>query len=114
MMESRHAQRKNEHLSLAAKYYDQVHQHHYFDQVRLIHDSLPEMTTDDVDLHVQLADNLEIECPFYIEAMTGGSVAVVGENTVLTENIVVEELKSKKLNLIEEKDPNLEYIFNNM
>ena len=33
MMESRHAQRKNEHLSLAAKYYDQVHQHHYFDQV---------------------------------------------------------------------------------
>lgn len=73
MMESRHAQRKNEHLSLAAKYYDQVHQHHYFDQVRLIHDSLPEMTTDDVDLHVQLADNLEIECPFYIEAMTGGS-----------------------------------------
>ena len=63
MMESRHAQRKNEHLSLAAKYYDQVHQHHYFDQVRLIHDSLPEMTTDDVDLHVQLADNLEIECP---------------------------------------------------
>ena len=53
MMKSRHAQRKNEHLSLAAKYYDQVHQHHYFDQVRLIHDSLPEMTTDDVDLHVQ-------------------------------------------------------------
>ena len=38
MMESRHAQRKNEHLSLAAKYYDQVHQHHYFDQERLIHD----------------------------------------------------------------------------
>lgn len=72
-MESRHAQRKNEHLSLAAKYYDQVHQHHYFDQVRLIHDSLPEMTTDDVDMHVQLADDLEIEQPYYIEAMTGGS-----------------------------------------
>lgn len=71
-MESRHAQRKNEHLSLAAKYYDQVHRH-YFDQVRLIHDSLPEMTTDEVNFQVQLADDLTINCPFYIEAMTGGS-----------------------------------------
>lgn len=71
-MESHHAQRKNEHLSLAAKYYDQVH-HHFFDQIRLIHDSLPEMATDDVDLHVELADNLQIDNPFYIEAMTGGS-----------------------------------------
>ncbi|WP_076461635.1 type 2 isopentenyl-diphosphate Delta-isomerase [Limosilactobacillus caccae] len=72
-MESRHAQRKNEHLSLAAKYYDEAHCNHYFDQVRLIHDSLPEIATDDVDMHVQLADDLEIEQPFYIEAMTGGS-----------------------------------------
>nr|WP_225209020.1 type 2 isopentenyl-diphosphate Delta-isomerase [Limosilactobacillus walteri] len=83
-MESRHAQRKNEHLSLAAKYYDQVHRH-YFDQVRLIHDSLPEMSTDDVDLHVQLADNLKIENPFYIEAMTGGSEQALKVNRQLAQ-----------------------------
>lgn len=83
-MESRHAQRKNEHLSLAAKYYNQVH-HHYFDQVRLIHDSLPELSTDDVDLHVQLADNLTIENPFYIEAMTGGSAQALKINRQLAQ-----------------------------
>ena len=40
-MESRQAQRKNEHLSLARKYYDQAHASHPFDQVRLIHTALP-------------------------------------------------------------------------
>lgn len=83
-MESKHAQRKNEHLSLAAKYYDQVHQN-YFNQVRLIHDSLPEIATTDVDLQVQLTDKLSLEWPFYIEAMTGGSSQALKINQQLAQ-----------------------------
>lgn len=71
-MESQQAQRKNEHLSLASKFYRQAHTHHYFDQVRLIHTGLPEMSLNDVDPHVHLG-GLCLEWPFYIEAMTGGS-----------------------------------------
>ena len=78
-MESQQAHRKDEHLSLATASYQQAHQHHYFDQVRLIHDALPEMAVDAVDHTVQLADNLQLEWPFYLEAMTGGS----NDHTVL-------------------------------
>lgn len=72
-MESRQAQRKNEHLSLARKYYDQAHASHPFDQVRLIHTALPETAVADVELAVPLADQVQLTAPFYLEAMTGGS-----------------------------------------
>lgn len=72
-MESRQAQRKNEHLSLASKYYQQAHRDHPFDQVRLIHTALPEKAVKDVDLTATLAPGLKLATPFYIEAMTGGS-----------------------------------------
>lgn len=69
-MESAHAQRKNEHLSLAEKDFALNHQVHPFDQVRLIPNALPEMAVKEVKLKpAGLA--LPFEWPFYIEAMTG-------------------------------------------
>lgn len=73
MKESRQAQRKDEHLSLATKYYDQTHTSHPFDQVRLIHTALPESTVAAVDLTTSLAPGIQLTSPFYLEAMTGGS-----------------------------------------
>lgn len=72
-MESQQAHRKDEHLSLATATYQRAHTHHYFDQVRLIHNALPEMAVKDVNHRVQLAASLQLEWPFYLEAMTGGS-----------------------------------------
>lgn len=72
-MESQQAQRKNEHLSLANHFYQQAHNNHPFDQVRLIHTALPESAVADVNLVSELAPGLTMAAPFYIEAMTGGS-----------------------------------------
>lgn len=72
-MESQQAHRKNEHLSLAAKLYPQTHQRDYFDEVRLIHNALPECGVGSIDHRVRLTPALTLEWPFYIEAMTGGS-----------------------------------------
>ena len=84
-MESQQAHRKDEHLSLATATYQRAHQHHYFDQVRLIHNALPEMAVKDVDHHVQLADGLQLEWPFYLEAMTGGSNQAANINRTLAQ-----------------------------
>ncbi|WP_203641254.1 type 2 isopentenyl-diphosphate Delta-isomerase [Levilactobacillus andaensis] len=68
---SRHAHRKDEHLSLAEKFYtpDATSQ---FDQLRFVHQSLPEMSVADVDLHTHLGP-ITLPVPLLIEAMTGGS-----------------------------------------
>ena len=84
-MESQQAHRKDEHLSPATATYQRAHQHHYFDQVRLIHNALPEMAVKDVDHHVQLADGLQLEWPFYLEAMTGGSNQAAKINRTLAQ-----------------------------
>lgn len=84
-MESQQAHRKDEHLSLATATYQRAHQYHYFDQVRLIHNALPEMAVKDVDHHVQLADGLQLEWPFYLEAMTGGSNQAAKVNRTLAQ-----------------------------
>lgn len=68
---SRHAHRKDEHLSLAEKFY-QPTAASQFDQLRFIHQSLPEMALADVDLTTTLGP-LTLPVPFLIEAMTGGS-----------------------------------------
>ncbi|MEK1439844.1 type 2 isopentenyl-diphosphate Delta-isomerase [Limosilactobacillus fermentum] len=81
-MESAHAQRKNEHLSLAEKDFVLNHQVHPFDQVRLIPNALPEMAVKEVKLKpAGLA--LPFEWPFYIEAMTGGSQRTTAVNASL-------------------------------
>lgn len=83
-MNLEHAQRKNEHLSLAEKYYQQVHQHHPFDQIRLIPNALPEMTTAEVQTNVKVA-GLNLQWPFYFEAMTGGSQQALKVNQAFAE-----------------------------
>ncbi|MDO4903694.1 MAG: type 2 isopentenyl-diphosphate Delta-isomerase [Limosilactobacillus sp.] len=82
-MESQQAQRKNEHLSLATKYYDRAHAGHPFDLVRLIHSALPESSVNEVDLTTELTPELKMSAPFYIEAMTGGSKKAADVNTQL-------------------------------
>ncbi|BAP85605.1 isopentenyl pyrophosphate isomerase [Paucilactobacillus hokkaidonensis JCM 18461] len=72
-MESSHAHRKDEHVSLAQKYYNAAHTVDEFDQVRIIHRSFPEKSIDDISLQTCLNKNLILDTPFYIEAMTGGS-----------------------------------------
>lgn len=68
---SRHAHRKDEHLSLAEKFYT-AHATSQFDQLRFIHQSLPEMAVADVRLATHLGP-LTLSSPLMIEAMTGGS-----------------------------------------
>lgn len=72
-MESQHSHRKDEHLSLAEKFYQDVHLTDPFDGVRIIHQSLPEISIDDVTTSVNVTDDLSFDWPFYIEAITGGS-----------------------------------------
>lgn len=71
-MNLEHAQRKNEHLSLAEKFYSASHQQHPFDQIRLLPNALPELATTEVQTTVTI-DRLRFGWPFYFEAMTGGS-----------------------------------------
>ena len=71
-MNVQHANRKNEHLSLAEKFYQSAHHIDQFDQIRLVPNALPEMSTNEVDLSTNVA-GLDFQWPFYFEAMTGGS-----------------------------------------
>ncbi|WP_204120778.1 MULTISPECIES: type 2 isopentenyl-diphosphate Delta-isomerase [Levilactobacillus] len=68
---TRHAHRKDEHLSLAEKFYQPIAASQ-FDQLRFVHQSLPEMAKADVNLQTQLGP-LTLPVPLMIEAMTGGS-----------------------------------------
>ncbi|WP_414949450.1 type 2 isopentenyl-diphosphate Delta-isomerase [Levilactobacillus brevis] len=68
---SRHAHRKDEHLSLAEKFYTPTAASQ-FDQLRFIHQSLPEISLTDVDFSTQFGP-LSLKVPLMIEAMTGGS-----------------------------------------
>ncbi|KRM68032.1 type 2 isopentenyl-diphosphate Delta-isomerase [Apilactobacillus ozensis] len=70
-MNSQHAQRKNEHISLAEKFHKENSMAD-FDKIRFIHQSLPEISVKDVSMQTKLG-NISLPCPFYIEAMTGGS-----------------------------------------
>ncbi|MDT6980754.1 type 2 isopentenyl-diphosphate Delta-isomerase [Levilactobacillus zymae] len=71
MVLSRHAHRKDEHLSLAEKFYT-PQATSQFDQLRFVHQSLPEMAVADTDLTTRLGP-LTLPVPLLIEAMTGGS-----------------------------------------
>lgn len=72
-MESSHAHRKDEHVSLAQKYYQTAHATDQFNQIRIIHRSLPEREISDISMNTELNSGLSFKYPFYIEAMTGGS-----------------------------------------
>lgn len=72
-MVNQHAQRKNEHLSLAEKDYAFNHQNDPFAGIQLIPRALPETGLNMIQTHAKLTDKLELTWPFYLEAMTGGS-----------------------------------------
>ncbi len=62
--------RKNEHVSLAQKFYREKESP--LKDVQLVHHSLPQTDLDQVDLAVSFA-GLNFKAPFFINAMTGGS-----------------------------------------
>lgn len=70
-MTSKQSHRKDEHVSLAEKFYQQPDDHG-FKQVRLIHESLPELALTDINTQVKLGA-FQLPFPVMIEAMTGGS-----------------------------------------
>ncbi|MGF2383837.1 type 2 isopentenyl-diphosphate Delta-isomerase [Lentilactobacillus otakiensis] len=69
-MTSQHSHRKDEHVSLAEKFY--TNDDTAFDGVRFINTSLPKYSLDEIDLSTQIA-RIPLRTPFYIEAMSGGS-----------------------------------------
>lgn len=70
-MISKHSHRKNEHVSLALKFYNQQ-SFSGFDQLRFIHQGIPKLNINDIDYSTSF-DGIKLDVPFYIEAMTGGS-----------------------------------------
>ncbi|MGY3779754.1 type 2 isopentenyl-diphosphate Delta-isomerase [Streptococcus gallolyticus] len=61
--------RKDEHIKYALKYQSPYNS---FDDMELIHHSLPDYDLSEIDLHAHFAGR-DFEFPFYINAMTGGS-----------------------------------------
>lgn len=70
-MTSQHSHRKDEHVSLAEKFYQST-ETSSFDQVRILHQSLPELALSDIDSTTSF-EHHQIAYPVMIEAMTGGS-----------------------------------------
>lgn len=70
-MVNRQSHRKDEHVSLAIKFYD-PQSHAGFDHLRFIHQGIPEINLNEVNLNSHI-DKIKLDLPFYIEAMTGGS-----------------------------------------
>lgn len=63
--------RKDQHVGLANQQFNLTSPSD-FEQTRFVHQSLPEMTVDDVNLSTQVA-GIDLSLPFFINAMTGGS-----------------------------------------
>lgn len=63
--------RKDEHVELAQRFYKEVNISD-FDNIKFIYNSLPQMNLEEVDIGTKVA-GLEMEYPFFINAMTGGS-----------------------------------------
>ncbi|SEI54480.1 type 2 isopentenyl-diphosphate Delta-isomerase [Streptococcus equinus] len=61
--------RKDEHIKYALKYQSPYNS---FDEMELIHHSLPDYDLGEIDLHTHFAGR-DFDYPFYINAMTGGS-----------------------------------------
>lgn len=69
MSQSQQSHRKDEHVFLAEKFF-QAESAAGFEQVRLLHDALPETTVADASVKPAL---FNWQWPFFINAMTGGS-----------------------------------------
>lgn len=66
-----HQHRKNEHLSLAEKFF-KTQSSNQLDEVQLIYSNLPELNLSDIDIRSTLVGK-DIPVPFFINAITGGS-----------------------------------------
>lgn len=71
MKRNLHSTRKDEHVRHALQQYN-TKSPTDLEQVRFVHDSLSEISVNDVSLHTTLGP-LQLETPFFINAMTGGS-----------------------------------------
>ena len=74
-------QRKVEHLFLAEKYFTDE-SYADFDSVRLLHNALPELSFNNIDLSTQFI-NQKMSLPIYFNAITGGSKQSTKFNTEL-------------------------------
>ena len=63
------SERKNDHIKYALKYESLYNS---FDEIELIHTSIPKYNLDEIDLSTKFAD-YKFEYPFFINAITGGS-----------------------------------------
>ncbi len=63
--------KKNDHVELAQVFHEREKQSD-FDSIKYLHHSFPQMGVDDVDIKTSMA-GLDMEVPFFINAMTGGS-----------------------------------------
>jgi len=63
-------ERKREHVQISLKENVSAH-HNFWDDVHLIHNALPEINEDEIDLSVQLFGK-ELKLPLIISGMTGG------------------------------------------
>lgn len=73
--------RKDEHIKYALKYQSPYNS---FDEMELIHHSLPDYNLSEIDLHTHFAGR-DFDCPFYINAMTGGSEKAKAVNRKLAQ-----------------------------
>ena len=78
-----HSHRKDEHVSLA-EYFNRQQNFDEFNHVRFIHQSLPECSYQEINPTTRLGP-LKLSWPFYIEAMTGGSLRTQKLNAQLSQ-----------------------------
>lgn len=64
--------RKDEHVSLARAFHQKPKEND-FDAIRLVHSSLVSVRSEEIDLSTEFL-GLHLSAPFYINAMTGGSI----------------------------------------
>lgn len=76
--------RKSDHLELAISGDVGFRRTNLFEQVTLVHNSLPELRYADLDLKTRVAD-LTLKSPIMISAMTGGTLATGAVNRQLAE-----------------------------
>ncbi len=73
--------RKDEHIKYALKYQSPYNS---FDEMELIHHSIPDYDLSEIDLHTHFAGR-DFDYPFYINAMTGGSEKAKAVNRKLAQ-----------------------------
>ncbi|WP_058463231.1 type 2 isopentenyl-diphosphate Delta-isomerase [Legionella adelaidensis] len=79
---SQFEQRKKDHIELALMQVNQAHEHNTFDQVTLIHEALPDLNFNDIDIS-SLRFGKKVSSPFVVASMTAGHKDAVNINHAL-------------------------------